>query len=619
MALHLASTILLFLVLKRMTGARWPSAAVAALFALHPLHVESVAWIAERKDVLSTLFWMLTMGAYVHYVQRRDWTRFVFYGFAVLCLALGLMAKPMLVTLPFVLLLLDFWPLRRFRWARPADEWAGPEDEQYPPYPGAAEQPRPTSLWLILAEKVPLFALSAVSSYLTYTIQQDAGAMAFGQTLTLLTRIETATMAYAAYLSKTVVPIHLAVIYPYVLDRPLWQVAMAGAGLALATVAAFLLARRRPYLTVGWLWFLGTLVPVIGLVQVGLQPMADRYTYVPLTGLFIAAAWLAADLAAARSWARPVVAVLGLGAVATLAIAAGFQVKCWHDSESLFRQAVTVKGNYVAENNLAAALLVKPGLPPNAIAEALQHAQNAVDLKSDYSDAYCNIGLALANSGDTEEAIRAYREAIRYNAGHSIARANLSAALISAGRFDEAIEECRQADPSEPNTQENWAIALQSLGKDAEAREHFAAAVDLSPRSPENRLSLALCWVRLGKPRRAIEEFRAAISLQPNDVPALNGLACILATDPDPEIRNGKEAVDMATRAVAATRRKDTSALVTLAAAYAETGRFKEAVDTALEAQKLAHETNHEAMVETLRRQLELYRAGKPFHTEPAK
>jgi protein O-mannosyl-transferase len=616
-AMHLASSILLYLILKRMTRRVWPSAFVAALFAVHPLHVESVAWIAERKDVLSVLFWMLTMGAYVAHAERPSFGRYIL---VFIFLALGLMTKPMLVTLPFVLLLLDVWPLGRFGWLRRHTDTLDSDTIEFD------DQPPPSPVWLIFVEKIPLLGLVAISSYITFSCQSECGAMDFGMSLSFGQHLSTAIMAYAGYLFKTVWPTHMAAIYPYILDWPFQQVVVAATGMGLATVAAVLLVRRMPYLGVGWLWFLGTLVPVIGIVQVGLQSMADRYTYIPLTGLFIAVAFLASDLGKRREWVKIVSGVLGAAVVIALTVISTGQIKHWSNSEALFRQASTIDGNYVAHNNLSAALLVKPMTEEIAV-EALDHARKAVALKADYADAHCNIGLALSHlshyaENDEErlklvnESIASYRDAIRFRSNHSIARANLAAILINERRFQEACDECAEAlrwDPNMQGAQENWAIALQGLGKPDEAVRHYMAAIAINPATVGTRINCALCWSVLGYSRNAAEQFRAAASLQPNNPQALNGLAWILATDQDASLRNGDEAVLFAERAVNVTEGNDASTLDTLAAAYAAAGRIVEAVATAERAEKVAIAANRLEVLQGIRQRLALYRAGKPY------
>ncbi len=422
-ALHLASSVILFLVLARVSRRVWPSAFVAALFAVHPLHVESVAWIAERKDVLSGLFWMLTMAAYVFYVERPSFSRYIL---VFIFLAMGLAAKPMLVTLPFVLLLLDYWPLRRNLSA------------------SAGSTTRPAPLLLILGEKLPLFALSLLSSYITYAAQQQAGAMSFGSALTFAQRISSAIMSYANYILKTVWPTNLAVIYPYNESWPVQQVVITASGLLLVTLTVALLMRRLPYLAVGWFWFLGTLVPVIGLVQVGIQAMADRFTYIPLIGLFIAVAFLMEDLSRRRLWVKRAATVLGSTAVIALTIAAIIQTSYWHNSEALFRQAVKIPGNYVAEINLAALLLDSPA--HDDLKEAFSRAQSAVSIKSDHADAHWILGVTLAKQGKTDEAIAKYLEAIHYDPHHGTSWAYLAAIYVQTNRLPEAIAAIEEAE-----------------------------------------------------------------------------------------------------------------------------------------------------------------------------
>ena len=365
-ALHLANTLLLFGLLFRMTGALFRSAFVAALFALHPLHVESVAWIAERKDVLSALFFLLTLSAHLAYVRRPGWSRYVL---VVVLFALGLMAKPMLVTLPFVLLLLDFWPL------------------------GRAAAP---SAWRrLIVEKLPLLALAIASSLVTLLVQQRAGAIKGLDLLPLSRRLATAVLACVWYAAKVVWPTHLAALYPYPAPVPSWQALGALAVLAAVSLIVLRAAPRQPYLPVGWFWFIGTLVPVLGLVQVGSQPWADRYTYIPVIGLFIVVAWGAVDLLA--GWRHRHVLLAGAAALVLVAcaIAARRQVGYWRSSVVLWEHALEVTtANHRAESNLAHALAGQRRLE-----EAVAHYSAALRIKPDFAEAHNNLGLALAEQG----------------------------------------------------------------------------------------------------------------------------------------------------------------------------------------------------------------------------
>lgn len=426
--MHLGSAIILFLVLARVTRQLWPSAFVAALFAVHPLHVESVAWIAERKDVLSGLFWMLAMAAYVFYVERPSMRR---YMLVVAFMACGLAAKPMLVTLPFVLLLMDYWPLRRGFQAATST---------------ARSEPDAPSLRRLVAEKLPLFALSLVSSCITYFAQQQSDAMSFGSSLTLAQRVSSAVMSYAGYIIKSIWPANLAIIYPYNENWPTLDVVMVASGLLLVTAAIVRLRRRLPYLVVGWLWFLGALIPVIGIVQVGIQASADRFTYLPHIGLFIAGVFLMAELGQRRARLRRASIIFGGIAVILLAVTAGIQAGYWRSSEDLFRRAVRIPGNYVAETNLAAVLLDKPSRTHDELLEAYFRASYAVSIKTNNPDAHWILGIALAEMGKTDEAILECLEAIRYNPTHGTAWAYLAALYARNGRAPDAVAALQEAE-----------------------------------------------------------------------------------------------------------------------------------------------------------------------------
>ena len=396
---HLANTILLFYVLKRMTGALWQSAFVAALFALHPLHVESVSWTAERKDVLSTFFWILTMLAYIRYVEHLGTSR---YFLVALSMALGLMAKPMLVTLPLVLLLLDYWPLGRLR----LKQLEG----------GGKSKIRQTGMKTaqismalrLVREKIPLFALVVISSIITYEVQQSAGAFKYSSPFPLSLRIGNALLSYLAYIGKTIWPTDLAVLYPHrgmsprweIVPLPGWEVAVAAIALVSISILVIVAARRHPYLPFGWFWYVVTLVPVIGIVQVGTQAMADRYTYVPLIGLFMVAAWGANASfrkLAYRKFALPALAVIVLGASS---VTTWRQVGYWKNSITLFEQTVAVtKINPVAHYNLGYALHAE-----GRYDEAIPHFSEALRIAPTYTEARNMLVNALQVQGRAREA-----------------------------------------------------------------------------------------------------------------------------------------------------------------------------------------------------------------------
>ena len=553
--LHIASTLLLFGLLHRMTGALGRSAFVAGLFAVHPLHVESVAWVAERKDVLSTLFWMLTLWAYVEYVRRPAASRSAVrrYSLVLLFFALGLMAKPMLVTLPFVLLLLDFWPLGRVRMGpNPAGGWALSREEW-------ARTVR------LAWEKLPLLALAAVSSVVTFFIHYRRGGdvISLGR-VPLNLRVANALVSYVAYIGKMFWPARLAVFYPYPHSVPgLW---IAGALLALVaiSVAVIRAGPRRPYLLVGWLWYLGTLVPVIGLIQVGDQAMADRYTYVPLIGLFIMVAWGVPDLLA--RWplrlsriALPSAAVL---VILACAISARGQLQYWQDSTTLWTHALAVTtGNNIAHNNLGIvladqgrldeaidhyleALRIKPDYADahndlgvaladeGKLDEAIAHYSEALRIKPDYADAHNNLGVALADQGKPDQAIAQYTDALRISPDSAKAHNNLGAALAGQGKLDEAIAQYSEAlsvNPGYAEAHNNWAAVLISQGKLDQAIAQCSEALRINPDYADAQNNWGVALANQGKLDEAIEHFREALRIQPDNAKARTNLSLTLA------------------------------------------------------------------------------------------
>ena len=476
LCMHIINTLLLLGLLHATTGMLARSAFVAAMFAVHPLHVESVAWAAERKDVLSTLFWMLTLWAYVVYVRQPRLRRY----FAMLALfALGLMAKPMLVTLPFVLLLLDVWPLRRLPLTA-----AGSEVAQPPKTP----EGRSMALTLVM-EKLPLFVLSAASSVVTYTAQQHGGALQSFDKFPLSLRTENALVSYVGYITKMLWPAGLAVIYPFPNRLPAWSVITSALLLIGISAVVIRLSRQHPCLPVGWLWFLGTLVPVIGLVQVGGQALADRYTYVPLIGLFIIAAWGIPDLLARWRFRGSILPAAAALLIWACAIVAWRQIHYWKDTMSLWSHAVEVTGdNYLARNNLASAL-AKQG---NAAAAAAQY-REVLRLRPDLEAAHNNMGVVLANLGSVNEAIVQYQEALRLKPGYVDAHNNLGVALATQGRLDEAIQhfsEAKRLNPANAEAHSNLGFVLAKQGNTRAAIIEFNEALRINSDSPAVRRAL---------------------------------------------------------------------------------------------------------------------------------
>ena len=571
LVLHIINTLLLFLLLARITRALWPSAMVAALFALHPLHVESVAWVAERKDVLSTFFWMTTMWAYVWYVEGPGLRR---YLLVLLAYTLGLMAKPMLVTLPLVLLLLDRWPLER-RLPIPVPVKKSRRTGQ---------PPSPPQTWArLVLEKVPLLLLAAVSCVIT--IQAQKQALISLEKIPFTLRLTNAILSYVSYLGKTLWPARLAIFYPH--PGPGWSwgwVAVACLIVLGGSILAIFAARKRPYLTVGWFWYLGTLVPVIGLVQVGSQAMADRYTYIPLIGLFLMAVWGVRDLAA--GWPRPQVFLSVMAGIVLTACAllTWRQVGYWRNSISLFEHAVNVTANNslayaklaaayakqdqndkaiplylkaidlnpndaAAHNNLGLiyaahgkldeaislylkAIKINPKLADtyNSLAMAytkqgkidqvIPLLKQAITLRKDYADPYYNLGLVYANQGNLDEAIIWYQKAINVKPNMTEAYSNLGIAYSSLGKFNEAIPLFEQAIKINPNfagAYNNLGLAYANLGKFDEAIVVFQRAIAVNPNLTAPYNNLGMIYVEQGKPDEAIFFFRKALAINSHD------------------------------------------------------------------------------------------------------
>jgi protein O-mannosyl-transferase len=511
--IHLLNTLLLFAVLARATGEGVRSAVVAALFGVHPLHVESVAWISERKDVLSTLFAMLTLWAYVRFAETRSrpW-----YGLVILCFVLGLATKPMLVTLPFVLLLLDFWPLRRMTLPDRA------------PARGILHVTRMTGFRSLIVEKIPLFVCVLASSAITYAVQQNAGAVRPLDVLPLNLRLTNAVMAYVAYIGQMFWPVDLAPLYPYSTDGSYWRALLALALLTGLTVLAVRAVSRRPSFTVGWFWYVGTLVPVIGLVQVGSQPMADRYTYLPLVGLFIALVWGLPDVLQRWPGRQYLLSAAAATVIVVSVVLTRQQVAIWTNSVDLWEHTLRVtRNNYRAHNNLGHAL-AEAGRPD----AALSHYLTALEINPDSVEGHVGAGDVLASTGRLEEAISHYRDALRRTPGDVPARTNLGAALAQQGQFTEAERHLRAAlemQPDLPTAHTNLGIALATQGRLADAIAHLARAVELQPADTVAHRHLGAALAIAGRTDDAIVQLETAVRLEPADARARNALGDALA------------------------------------------------------------------------------------------
>ena len=666
--LHVANTLLLFQVLRRMTGAVWRSAFVAALFALHPLHVESVAWVAERKDVLSAFFFMLTLLAYTRYAEVQRPTSSVrsqeagdgtqnaksgftghgsritdhasrYYLLSLLFFALGLMSKPMLVTVPFVLLLLDYWPLQR---CQPAPCNLKPSARKF--------HPSSFILHPLLLEKLPFLALSAATCVGTILTQSKVGVVSSLAMLSLTQRVSNMLVNYATYLIQAFWPVGLALFYP-LRQWPLEVVVAAGVALLGITAWVVWCARRSPYLAVGWFWFLGMLMPVIGLVQSGAQQMADRYTYLPLIGVFIVLVWGAAELfsplvgravpsgpsasaetdnAGAITYspgalraARPTLkgrVVCGIAASAVLLACAALtsrQVYWWQDTERLFQHALDVtRDNYIAHNNLAGDYLLRGKLD-----EAIEHYQASLamqPLQTYQLEIHYYLGDALSKRGRYAEAAEQFSEVLSEHPDSVPALVQLGSARARQGKPDEAVQALSEAlriQPDDAGAHNSLGNVLAQQGKHVEAVRQFEEAVRLKPDHAGAHNNLALSLSKLGRVGDAITHYREAIRLQPDSLGAVNNLAWLLAACPEAQFRNGTEAVELSTRACELTKYLNPTTLATLAAAYGESGKLREAISFAEQAQALTAGSNSAAATR-LRLMLEAFHAGQAYHDD---
>jgi tetratricopeptide (TPR) repeat protein len=547
--LHAAASIGLFLVLRAMTNTLWRCAFVAAVFAIHPLRAESVAWVTERKDVLSAVFFILTLAAYLAYVRRPDPWR---YGLVAGCMALGLMAKSMLVTVPFLLLLLDYWPLPRSQPVR----------------------------WLTL-EKLPLLGLSGLAAMAAMRANHDA--VVSWEALPLSLRLENAAVSAMTYLWQMIRPVCLAAYYPHPKESlPVGHIILAVVVLASISAAAVIWRHRRPWLLVGWLWFLGMLVPVSGIVQTGALAGADRYTYLPGIGVLVALSWGLAELCAFRPWARVALGACAALVLPVLMVTAHAQTAYWSESEVLWRHTLACTGpNSLAHRCLGVALLKK-----GRQEEALEELKAGVAIWPD-ADTYYNIGLILHDRGQISVAVEDFRRAVALRPQHI-------EALNALG------------------------LALSGVGQDDEARTCYESALRHDPTHPGVHTNLGQLLEQRGNAREALEHYEQAIKTDPSFVLGLNNLAWILATTPDNALRNGPRALELAERAAHLSNNTDPMVLDTLAAARAENGKFSEAIETANRARSLAAAKNDLALSDAVAARLRWYQTKMPFREASA-
>ncbi|MGA2787095.1 MAG: tetratricopeptide repeat protein [Verrucomicrobiota bacterium] len=674
--LHATTTILLFLVLRRMMGHRagksvgtgaapgdtlWPCAFVAAVFATHPLRVESVAWVTERKDMLSGLFFVLTLGAYVRYARTPF--SLVRYLAVIFLFALGLLSKPSLVTLPFLLLLLDYWPLVRMQPAAPCSTFK--------------------VLLPLIIEKIPLFVLSAAACVATILTQQYL--LAPVGELPLLSRTGYAAVSYVVYLVQMFYPEGLAVIYPFPRQGLSWpEVAGALALLAGISVGVLALRQRRPYLLVGWLWYLGMLVPMLGVIHAGSVARADRFTYLAQMGVYIMIAWAARDLTISWRSGRRLLGMGALSVIVALMVCTWKQTSYWRNSESLwthtiactsdnalaqmdlgvmltaqgrldeaiehFQMALEIHPNYPdCHNNLAFALLQK-----GQVDEAIMHYQKALEMRPDYAGFHNGLGNALVRKGQVDEAMTHYQKAIQLKPDYADAHNNLANMLAKKGQLDEAVVQYQKAiqlNPDSAETYYNLGAVLGLQGQLAEAGEQYQKAIEIKPDYADAHGNLANVLATRGRLDEAVQEYRRTLELVPNSaqahfrfgqalqtlhnfaaaeteyqkvleldskhLPAHVSLAWLLATCPEASLRDGNKAVELGQQAEQLAGGESPQILDTLAAAYAEAGRFGEAVETARRALNLSATKNNQPLADAVQTRLELYETHSPYHEKP--
>jgi protein O-mannosyl-transferase len=558
--LHSIAAVLLFVWLNGMTGTIWRSAFVTALFAIHPLRVESVAWIAERKDVLSAVFFFLTLWAYARYARARSVGRYLTMSILFAC---GLMSKPMLVTTPAVLLLLDYWPFKRLTDLK--------------------------SLWRLAIEKIPLFALSIASSMAALALQVQSRS-SVGQ-LPFAWRAENALVSYVTYIWQIFWPANLAVFYPHPDDRfALWQVAVAAVFLVAVTLLVVKLRRSRPYLFVGWLWYLVMLLPVIGIVEVGLQGHADRYTYLPHIGLYIALTWLVGDLSISLHVGKRVLAPAAAIIVIAFSAWAWRQTTYWRNSETLWTHTLTVtKNNDVALTNMGVILKDRGQLD-----DALTYFQRALAVRSSSEHRHYRLSLALIHD-------------------------NVGEVLAQKGRMDDAAGSFRQAielRPDFPDAHYNLGVLLLRKGDYGGAIAQLRTALAIQPNDSGTNTTLANALIQKGLLREAAGHYQKALESEPESQLALNNLAWLLAAGPDDSLRDGARAVDLALKLNRVTHENNLLYVRTLAAAYAEAGQFEKAIETDQRASGLAQVQGQNALAAQIQEEIDLYRRRRPLRDQ---
>jgi tetratricopeptide (TPR) repeat protein len=639
---HSLNVVLLFLVLARMTDEFWRSLALAALWAVHPLQVDTVAWITERKNLLSGLFWILTMAAYVRYARKPSVSR---YLLVFASMAIGLMCKPTLVTLPCALLLLDWWPLKRTTWFHGT----------------ATTTPEPTpdnrSLKFALAspsrlllEKVPLFAVSLASGLLTIVAHERLQGIAVSTQLSFQQRFWNALVSYARYLDKTVWPAKLAVFYPHPGSWPVAHIAASVVVLIVVSIVAGVLARRAPYLIVGWLWFLIVMFPTIGLIQAGSQSMADRFAYLPLIGLLLMMCWSGFDLLERLELKPPALLVPWFAVVLALSVVAGLQVRYWKNNQTLFAHALDVTD----KNYLALAALGNDLVDAGRYDEARQYLVAALEINPGYTVTYTLLARLYVKVGRFEDAEPLFRQALQMTPGYAEGHVAYANALVQQRRYADALEHFELAIRFDPGLAEaynglgtvrvhenkpqealaafetairlrpgfvealqNYGVTLHNQGRVPEAAAKFEELLRQQPNSILALLHLGNARLTLGQFREAQACFQRVLQIDPNSLDALHRVAWMLATQNDPKLRDGPEAVRLARRACEIAGTNSVASLNVMAAAYAEVGQFTNAVAEAEQALNLARSAGQSGLANIIEKLLDSYRRGQPYREAP--
>jgi protein O-mannosyl-transferase len=546
---HIANALLLFIVLRQMTSAFWPSAFVAALFALHPLHVESVAWVSERKDVLSTFFWMLTIWAWLQYIKHQGKARYIL---TLLMFSLGLLSKPMLVTLPFVLLLLDYWPLERFGKLK---------------------------FYRLILEKIPFLFLTVISSVVTFLVQKNWGAVSRLTDISFAVRIGNAFISYVKYIGKMFWPVELVYFYPHPgRNISIWYVVISALFLLAVTFFVLIFSSKHRYLLTGWFWYIGTLVPVVGIIQVGDQAMAERYSYMTLTGLFIIIAWGVSEMLVNWRYRKFILTASSFIILLILAVCSNIQSRYWKDSLTLYTHALKVsKNNYKAHFNMAVTLR-----DMDKYDEAAEEFRKCIQLKPDAPLTLNGLGIIFGRQGKFAQAGEYFTRALNIDP-------NLEEALI------------------------NFGYVLTNQGKLDDAAVKFEESLRINPKSALAHYHLGQILAQMGKINEAVAHFEKTVHLKPDWVEPMNELAWILVSSDKAEIRNPEKAVKLAQRVCELTDYKRPEFLDTLAVAYAAAGNFSKAVEVTEKALELCQSYEQETLKKELESRLALYKAGKPY------